>query len=97
MGGGKMSLWEKWEREKLEKEGIEVERHSDVEIYEMRAKTDIRKQVLIVLGTIGACCLIIYLALILEALYNGRRWSDTYIVRFIATKEVQRQSMSNNP
>jgi hypothetical protein len=92
-----MSLWEKWEREKLEKEGIKVERHSDVEIYEMRPKANIRKQVWIVLGTIGACCVIVYLALILEALYNGRRWSDTYIVRLIATKEAQRQSISNNP
>ena len=93
-----MSLWEKWEREKLEKQGIKVERNSDVEIYEMRPKANIRKQALIVIGTIGACFAVVYLALILEALYNGRRWSDTYIVRFIAAKETQRQSIAgNNP
>ncbi|MDR1977744.1 MAG: hypothetical protein LBQ42_03315 [Synergistaceae bacterium] len=91
-----MSLWEKWEREKLEKQGIKVERHSDVEIYEMRSKVDIRKQVWIVLGTIVACCVAVYAALVLEALYNGRRWSETYIVYLFAEKEMQRQSISNN-
>ncbi|MDR2180410.1 MAG: hypothetical protein LBP21_08885 [Synergistaceae bacterium] len=89
-----MSLWEKWEKEKLEKQGIKVERHSDVEIYDMRSKTNVRKQVWIVLGTIGACCLMVYLALIMEALYNGRRWSETYIVRLIAAREAERQSVS---
>ncbi|MDR1377268.1 MAG: hypothetical protein LBJ22_07125 [Synergistaceae bacterium] len=92
-----MSLWEKWEREELEKQGIKVERPVDVEIHDMRPKSDIRKQALIVLGAIGACCVIVYAAMILEALYNGRRWSETYIVRFLAEKEIQRQSMPNNP
>jgi hypothetical protein len=90
-----MSLWEKWEREKLEKQGIKVERPRDVEIHEMRSKSDIRKQTLIVLGTIAACLVMVYFAMILEALYNGRRWSETYIVRFLVEKEIQRQSMPN--
>lgn len=91
-----MSLWEKWEREKLEKQGIKVEHHSDVEIHETHPKANIRKQIWIVTGTVFACLLLVYVALTLEALYSGRRWSDTYIVRLFAEKEIQRQTTTGN-
>ncbi|MDR1621058.1 MAG: hypothetical protein LBS00_01645 [Synergistaceae bacterium] len=89
-----MSLWEKWEREKLEKQGIKVEHHSDVEIHDTRSKVDVRTQIWTLLGAVVACLAIVYAALVFEALLGGRPWTDTYIVRLIAAKEAQRQAMS---
>lgn len=91
-----MSLWDKWEREKLEKQGIRAERHSDVEIRPTREKKDFRKQVWVVVGAFFGCLVVVYLALTLEAVFNGRRWSDTYIVRLLAEREAQRQAISGN-
>ena len=88
-----MSLWDKWEKEKLEKQGIRAEHHSDVEIHPTHDKKDPRKQIWVVIGTVFACCAVVYVALTLEAVFNGRRWSDTYIVRLFAEREAQRQSM----
>ena len=92
-----MSLWEKWEREKLEKQGVKVEYPRDVDIHETHPKSDIRKQIYVVAGITLACFLLVYAAIVFEALYSGRRWSDTYIVRLFATKEAQRETLSNNP
>ena len=90
-----MSLWEKWEREALEKQGIKVEHRSDVEIHDARVKLDWRKQVWVIAGAVVACLVIVYAALIVEAVFNGRRWSDTYIVHLIAERHAQRAAMSN--
>jgi uncharacterized membrane protein YvbJ len=87
-----MSLWEKWEREKLEKQGIQVERRKDVEIFDMRPKRNIRKQILVVFGVTAVCLVLVYAAMLFEAIYSGRRWSDTYIIRFIAARSAQREN-----
>ncbi len=91
-----MSLWEKWEREKLEKQGAPVRHHSDVEIHPMHEKANTRKQIGIIIGAFFACLAVVYVALTLEAVFNGRRWSDTYIVRLFAERELQRQEISSN-
>ena len=91
-----MSLWEKWESEKLEKQGIKVERHSDVEIREMHSEPNLYKQTWIVVGALAACFFAVYAALVLEAVINGRRWSDTYLIRLFAQKEAQREAISGN-
>ena len=91
-----MSLWDKWERVKLEKQGIKVEHHRDVEIHETHPKADTRKQIWIVVGAFFACIAVVFLALAFEAVYNGRRWSDTYIVRLFAERQAQREAMSRN-
>jgi hypothetical protein len=90
-----MSLWDKWEREKLEAQGIKVERPRDVEIYETREKVNWSKQAVYVFAAIAGCLVAVYAALTLEALFNGRSWSDTYIVRLFAEKEAQREAMTN--
>ena len=92
-----MSLWEKWEREKLEKQGIKVDRPSDVEIHETHPKSNIRRQIYVVAGIAVGCLLLVYAAIISEVLYTGRRWSDSYIVRLFAAQEAQREAISNNP
>ena len=94
-GGKKMSLWEKWEKEKLEQQGIKVERKSDVEIHDTHPKTDFQKQAWIVAGALLACFLVVYLALVLNAIYGGN-WSDSLIVRMFIAKQEQRQSISSN-
>ena len=86
-----MSLWEKWEREKLEKQGIKVERKSDVEIRDIRPKPNLRKQVLVVAGGILACFVVVYCALLLNNMYSGH-WSDLYIIRIISEKTTNRIS-----
>jgi len=78
-----MSLWEKWEREKLERQGIKVERKSDVEIHDTRPKPNFRRQTLIVGGALLACFLAVYIAVVLNSMYGGK-WSDWYIIRYIA-------------
>ena len=91
-----MSLWEKWEKEKLEKMGVKVERRSDVIIHDTRQKTDLHKQALIVLGALAACFLMVYLAITFDALSTGRRWSETYIVRFFVERNAQRIAKAEN-
>jgi hypothetical protein len=91
-----MSLWKKWEREKLEKQGIAVEYDRDVEIHEIHPKRNMRRQVCVVIGVVLVCLLLVHTALVFEALYSGRRWSDTYIVRLFAAREEQRMEMSEN-
>ena len=86
-----MSLWEKWEREKLERMGVKVERKSDVDIRDMRPKPDFRKQVWIVTGAFLACLMVAYFALVLSSLY-GNRWSDFPIVRVLVDRIEQRMS-----
>ena len=66
-----MSLWEKWEREKLEQMGIEPERKSDVEIHDMRLKPNVRMQLLIVAGALLVCFLTVYFAMFLNEMYGG--------------------------
>jgi len=91
-----MSLWDKWEREKQERMGIKVERKNDVEIHDTRLKPDIHKQVWIVGGVLMACLLVVYFALFLNERYGGS-WTDSFVARLLAEKQMQRQSMTNNP
>ena len=84
-----MSLWDKWEREKLERMGVKVERKSDVEIHDTRPKADVRKQTWVVGGVILACLLVVYFALLLDNMFSGR-WSGLYIVRVFTEKAAQR-------
>ena len=91
-----MSLWEKWEKEKLEKQGIKVERRpDDVKIYDARPKANMHRQVWIVLGVAAACLVVVYAVMVVEALSSGRRWSDTYFVGLLAQKQAQRETMSD--
>ncbi|MDR1649203.1 MAG: hypothetical protein LBR71_02990 [Synergistaceae bacterium] len=92
-----MSLWEKWEREKLEKQGIKLEPVRDVEIHATHPKSNIRRQICMAVGVAFVCLLLVHMAMVFEALYSGRRWSDTYIVRLFAAKEAQREAISDNP
>ena len=87
-----MSLWEKWEKEKLE---IDAERHNDVKIPTTSSKFNIRKQIGILLGVVIACLVVVYLLLTLNAL-TGHSWTDTYIVHFMAEREAQRQNTRKN-
>jgi hypothetical protein len=99
-GVNSMSLWEKWEREKLEKQGVKVEHHSDVKIvkiHETPPKSYFRKQMYVVAGVLVTCLVLVHMAIVFEALYSGRRWSETYIVRLFVAKQEQREAMSNNP
>jgi hypothetical protein len=84
-----MSLWEKWEKEKLKKEGIEVDR--DLDIQPIHPKANVRTQMWIVAGTTLVCLATVYAAMVMEALYSGRRWSETYIVRLFAERAEQRE------
>ena len=86
-----MSLWDKWEREKLERMGIKVERKSDVDIRDTHPKPNFRKQAWIVTGALAACFMVVYLALVLNAMYGGR-WSDFPIVRVLVDRIEQRMS-----
>ena len=84
-----MSLWEKWEREKLEKMGIKVERKSDVKILDTRSKPDIRKQSLIVVLAALACFILVFVGWTLHERFGGH-WSDFPIIRHLAGTIEQR-------
>jgi len=86
-----MSLWEKWEREKMERMGIKVERKSDVDIRDTHPKPNFRKQAWIVTGVFAGCIMVVYFALVLTTLY-GSRWSDFPIVRALVDRIEQRVS-----
>jgi hypothetical protein len=91
-----MSLWEKWEKEKLEKQGIKIEEPRDVNIRPTRVKPDYRQQTWIVVGAFFACLAVVVAALALGNLFNWQ-WSDTYIARLFVNKELQREAISGNP
>ena len=84
-----MSLWEKWEREKLERMGIEVERKSDVKILETRPKGDIRKQSLIVVLAIVVCFIMVFVGITLHERFGGQ-WSDFPLIRHLTGTIEQR-------
>jgi hypothetical protein len=89
-----MSLWEKWEKEKLKEQGIEVSPDRDFEIQPVHPKANLREQAWIVAGATLVCFALVYGALVLEALYNGRRWSETYLVRLFAEREEEREEFA---
>ena len=82
-----MSLWEKWEREKLEKMGIKVERKSDVQIRDTRHKHDVLKQTWVVLGALAICLCLSFAAVFI---FTDNRWTNTYIVRLIVERNEVR-------
>ena len=86
-----MSLWEKWEREKMEQMGIKVERKSDVDIRDTRPKVNVRKQSFTVALAILGCFIAVYFALILDNMNSGR-WSKLPLVRSLAGIMEQRMS-----
>ena len=93
-----MSLWEKWEREKLRKKGFHVREPRDVEIHESYVKPDVRKQVAIVLVTCIGCLLLVLAAMLAETLVTGRQWSNTYIVQlFVTMQRAREQRAAENP
>lgn len=93
-----MSLWEKWEREKLRRQGFDVQDPKDVEIHESYQKPNVRKQVAIVLVTCIGCLLLVLMAMLTEALMTGKQWSKTYIVQLFATMQRAREERaSQNP
>jgi hypothetical protein len=90
-----MSLWEKWEREKLKEQGIDVPYDGDVEIHEMREKPNWKKQLLILFAAVVGCFLVTFAAI--TFLRGANWWSDTYFARLLRDRNAQRQSMSANP
>ena len=89
-----MSIWEKWEREKLAKQGIHVEAPRDVEIHDTRLKPNLRKQVGIVLVTLFLCFVLVAFAVVSESLYTGKKWSETYFARLLVSRERARENIS---
>ena len=93
-----MSLWDKWEREKLRKKGFRVQEPRDVEIHASYTKPDIRKQFSIVLATLVGCLFLVLLAMLAETMVTGKKWSDTYIVQLFETMQKTRERIaSQNP
>lgn len=93
-----MSLWKKWEREKLRQKGFRIRDPKDVEIHESYTKPNIRKQIAIVLMTCIGCLLLVLAAMLTETLLTGKRWSNTYIVQlFAAMQRVREQRSPRNP
>lgn len=84
-----MSLWEKWEREKLKKQGIKVKSH-DVEIHDQDIKPNIKKQLYVVTTVLILCLLVVYLGISLGRLYSQYEWSDSFIVRLFVEKAKER-------
>ena len=84
-----MSLWDKWEKEKLERMGVEVERKSDVKILETRSKPNIRQQLLVLLLAILACFSLVFLGWALHDRF-GADWSDFPLIRHLAGTIEQR-------
>ena len=89
-----MSLWEKWEREKLRQKGFRVQEPRDVEIHESYTKPNIRKQIAIVLLACIGCLLLVLSTMLTEMVFTGREWSNTYIVRLFATMQQARERIS---
>lgn len=89
-----MSLWEKWEREKLEKQGIKVPRQSDVEIRDMREKPSLKKQIGILFLAIVACLTLFFTAI--TYFKGGNWWSNTYFARLLAERGAHREAASEN-
>jgi len=89
-----MSLWEKWEREKLRKEGIHVQDPNDVEIHESYTKPNIQKQIAIVLLACVGCLILALSMMLTEMKLTGRDWSSTYIVRLFVTMQQARERIS---
>lgn len=86
-----MSLWEKWEREKLRRQGLDIRDPDKVDIQPEYKKPDIQNQIVIVLTTLVLCVLLIFVATFVETVYTGRKWSETFIVRLFVEKEQQRE------
>ena len=84
-----MSLWKKWEREKLEKMGVKVERESDVKILDTRTKVDVRRQLLTLALALLACAVILFVGWTVHIRFGGH-WSDFPVIRYIADTIEQR-------
>lgn len=84
-----MSLWKKWEREKLEKMGIKVERESNVEIRDIRPKADVRQQAMIVGLAVVACLAMFFFLWALHDRYGGH-WSEFPMIRSLKGVMEQR-------
>ncbi|GHS87474.1 hypothetical protein AGMMS49957_07390 [Synergistales bacterium] len=88
-----MSLWEKWEREKLEAQGVKVERPRDVVIEDKPVKKNPLSQFLIV-----ALAVVLLFALYELAqedrIYRIKKWSGSYIGQFFAEREEGREKQA---
>ncbi|GHS94315.1 hypothetical protein AGMMS50276_06670 [Synergistales bacterium] len=85
-----MSLWEKWERDKLRAQGIEVEEPKDVIINDAPVKKNLRAQLLI-LALVAVCLFSIYNFMISDAAYRLRKWSGTYIEQLFDERQDARE------
>ena len=93
-----MSLWEKWEREKLRKAGIHVQDPKGVEVHESYTKPNLSRQIAISLAVCAGCLLLVLAAMLAETLVTGRQWSNTYIVRlFAAMQRTREEQAAQNP
>ena len=89
-----MSLWDKWEKEKLKRQGIIVERTSDdVEIHDTHPKVDLRKHAWITALALLICLAVVYFAIFLNSIF-GSYWSDTFIVRYFVERAKLRAEQS---
>jgi hypothetical protein len=78
-----MSLWDKWEREKLEKMGIKVERKDGIKIQDTRTKSNFRKQFLTITLAIAATVSVMFLGWAIHDRFGGH-WSDFPLIRSLA-------------
>ncbi len=92
-----MSLWEKWEREKLRKQGFEVEEPKTVEIHKTTFRPDLRKQILVILLILFACFSFIAFFTVTEVFSGGKKWSETFFAQLLVERNKQRESMSTKP
>ena len=79
-----MSLWKKWEKEKLEKMGLKPERDkSDVEIFDTRPRPNTSKQLVIVGVAVLCCLLLVAVGIALQGRF-GTDWNSLPGIRHLS-------------
>ena len=85
-----MSLWEKWERDKLRAQGVKVEEPKDVIIDDAPIKKNVRVQLLILAFAL-VCLYGLYNLMISDTAYRVRKWSGTYLQQLFGEREDARE------
>jgi len=79
-----MSLWKKWEKEKLKRMGIRIERQKDdVRILDTRLKSDARKQLPTLILVVLTCFVIVFIGWTLRE-RHANCWSDFPVIQYMA-------------
>lgn len=91
-----MSLWDKWEREKLEQQGIKVDHHSDVKISDSPIPVSMRRQIVLIGTVFLTCLLVVLLGLALSSYFGNSRWNSSYLLQLFSSRQQQRTEMSRS-